>query len=256
MVLRVAITLTALAFGLAAGGWMVAQANPATSLSAAESAVRLAFPDAGTVRDPAVVPGFVEDAPEPGIGGDGHHYQGFEFLVRSGSGGRAELVAEARAALEAAGWRTWELGPDGDLAAAGGGLGLATESVGDGVVVTVGAVNSLVWPAALATGLVLAVVAWLVFPVVWRGRRHASVVAAVSVVAMLPATFITLYAAVTSPFGAGPPWSAPWVAFMLGTPPLALIAALVLVGSGATAVLARRIQPSMAVAAAGDSSAP
>jgi len=49
MVLRAAVT--ALALGFAAGGWLVSLSNPSTSLSDAESAARIAFPDAGRVRE-------------------------------------------------------------------------------------------------------------------------------------------------------------------------------------------------------------
>jgi|HigsolmetaAR201D_1030396.scaffolds.fasta_scaffold54009_2 hypothetical protein len=47
IVLRVATTITMLAFGLAVGGWLGSLNGPTTSRAEAEQAVRVAFPRRG-----------------------------------------------------------------------------------------------------------------------------------------------------------------------------------------------------------------
>lgn len=236
MLLRVAVLVAALAIGLAGGGWLASLSNPSTSLDEATAAARLAFPDAGPVRDPDVVPGHAGDGPA-GLFADGYEYRGFEYLVPSAS---ADL-ASARDRLEAAGWRTWELGDRG-FGAAGDGLGLTATTVQYGVAsVTVGAVDSRVVPISLAAGIALAVGAWFAVPAVFAGQRRATLVAAVSLVAMVPAVLLTLVAGLSLVIpGGGDPWPAPWMFFMIGDPPLAVLAVLTLLGAGVAGLLARR----------------
>ncbi|MBX6751455.1 MAG: hypothetical protein IRY85_17625 [Micromonosporaceae bacterium] len=246
--LRVATAIAMLTFGLAVGKWAASLDSPATSLADAENAVRVAFPDARPVRDADVVPGYAADPAGTSIWTDtydGYDYQGFEFPVatRPSDDARAEQMAQARARLEAAGWRTWDLGANGDFAAARDGLGLATQADSKTlVIVTVGAINPWVWPAAIVTGLGLAVLAWLLVPVAFRPQRPATVVAVACLVVMVPAMSLTLIGIVTLPVNSGLPWPAPWGEFLIGNPPASLLAALLLIGSGVAGGLSRWIR--------------
>jgi hypothetical protein len=249
VVLRVATAIAMLAFGLAVGGWAASLDGPATSLAEADRAVRVAFPDVGQVRDASVVPGYTADPPGTSIwtdAYDGYGYQGFEFPVATHPNAdvRAEQLAQARARLEAAGWRTWGIGANGDFAAALDGLGLTAQASSNTLtIVTVGAINPRVWPAAIVTGLGFAAIAWLLVPVAFRRQRPATVVAVACLVLMVPATLLTLVGTVLTLVtgGTGRPWPAPWGMFLIGSPPIFLIAGFVLIGAGVASVVARWI---------------